>query len=175
MSTQILATMSREQVVGTAFCQQYNVIADELWRVWAIPFPQAQEQMLRTWRQFAPDNLPALENPLIQANLVEYDYKSARSNYQIPRVLRTRYELERPDRHAALLRTIEALRDYAAHHGGQPPQSLEQITDLPLPIDPVTDKPFEYHLMGRIATLDAPPPFGRSRGSGWLYELTFAQ
>jgi len=170
-----VAAMSADEVVGTYLCHQYNAISDELWRVWAFPFPQAQEQMLRAWNALAPDKPPASDNPLIQANLVDFDFGRGRPDYQIPSVLRMRYEVERPDRHTALLRTIEALRDYAARHGGQPPQHLEQMTDLPLPVDPMTGKPFAYRLEGRSATLDAPPPPGRSLYSGWQYELTFAR
>ena len=175
MPQQNVAAMSADQIVGAYFCRQYNAISDALWRVWALPFPQAQEQMLRAWHTLAPDKPPASENPLIQANLVDFDFEKGRPDYQVPNVLRQRYQVERPDRNAALLRTIEALRDYAARHDGQPPQHLEQITDLPLPVDPVTGKPFAYRLEGRTALLDAPPPPGRSLYSGWQYELTFAR
>ena len=64
----------------------------------------------------------------------------------------------RNDRKLALLRTIEALRYYAAAHDGQLPRSLAAIRDLPLSLDPVTGKSFEYQLDGEMAKLRAPTP-----------------
>lgn len=169
-SSKDLEGMSADEVVGTYLCQQYNSAADELWRAWTLPYWQSEPQILRVWHALKPDRSPALDNPLIQSLTVVVDNHV---NYTLPAVLRIRYELERPSRQIALLRTIEALRDYAAIHEGQPPERLEQITELPLPIDSLTNKPFAYRLDGRVATLDAPPPFGRSVYSGWRYVLTF--
>ena len=42
-----------------------------------------------------------------------------------------------------LLRTVEAIRDYAQTHRGLP-ESLEVITDLPIPFNPLTGEPFHY-------------------------------
>ncbi len=53
----------------------------------------------------------------------------------------------------AALRTVAAVRHYAAIHGGQLPTSLEAIGELPIPIDPYTGKPFVYQLNGRTFTL----------------------
>jgi len=171
--TENINAMSPEQVVGTYLCDEFNKAADELWRAWTLPYLEAQEQMLRSWHALKPDQPPALDNPLIQAILVLVG--NAKVDYASPAVLHMRYQLERPDRQIALLRTVEALRNYAAYHDGQPPDHLEQITDLPLPVDSLTGKPFGYRLEGRAATLDAPAPFGRSPYSGWRYELTFSK
>ena len=165
--------MSPEQAVGMYLVQEYQTVSEELWRVWTLPFWESQEQMLKTWRTLGPDKPPALENPLVQTNLL--NFYNNRPRYEIPSTLRDRYQVARPDRLIALMRTIEALRDYAAHHDSHAPQRLDQITDLPLPVDPMTGKPFAYQLEGRTATLDAPAPVGRTAYSGWRFELTFAQ
>ena len=65
------------------------------------------------------------------------------------------------------------LRLSAARHGGQPPASLDDIKDLPLPIDPVTGNRFEYRPAGHTAVLRAPPPPGGYPADGQRYELTF--
>jgi hypothetical protein len=169
-----LASMSGEQIVGTYLCQEYLAASDELWKYWTLPFPEAQERMTRAWQRIAPSEPPASENPLIQADLVSWNWKDKRPE-AIPGILRSRFQMTRPDRSIALMRVIEALRDYAAHHDGRPPQRLEQITDLPIPTDPATGAPFVYKLQGTTARLDAPPPPGRSVYSGWYYELTFAK
>jgi hypothetical protein len=91
----------------------------------------------------------------------------------IPAIARARLQFARLDREIALLRTIEALRDYAARHEGQPPAALDEMKDLPLPIDPVTGRGFEYHHNGRTVILRAPPQPGGNTSEGKRYELTF--
>jgi hypothetical protein len=64
----------------------------------------------------------------------------------------------RVSRRIAELRIIEALRAYAAGHGGKLPAHLEDIRDLPLPANPVTGKAFGYHFEGDTAVLAADGP-----------------
>ena len=61
----------------------------------------------------------------------------------------------------ALLRHVEALRLYAAGHGGKLPAKLSDIS-VPLPVDPVTGKPFVYAVEGTTAHLRG----GRAPGRG---------
>ncbi len=63
----------------------------------------------------------------------------------------------RADREVAMLRVIEALRMDAAAHDGRWPRQLADVTDVPLPIDPVTGKDFEYSLAGDDAALGSSP------------------
>jgi hypothetical protein len=70
----------------------------------------------------------------------------------------------RPDRHIAALRTIEALRLHAAAHGGELPESLDQVAEVPIPKDPATDEPFIYRAADAAAILhgvrgELPPPW----------------
>jgi hypothetical protein len=51
------------------------------------------------------------------------------------------------------LRVVEAIRDYAAHHGGQVPPSLDKIVDSPVPDNPLSGKPFQYEATPDGATL----------------------
>jgi hypothetical protein len=62
----------------------------------------------------------------------------------------------RLDRAVAILRVLEALRIYAAGHGDKLPDALANVSDVPVPSDPVTGKPFEYRLDGDKATLTGP-------------------
>ena len=57
----------------------------------------------------------------------------------------------------AALRCVEAVRLYAAAHDGQLPASLEDVKDVPLPLDPVHGKPFEYRVVGDRAFFACPP------------------
>ena len=66
----------------------------------------------------------------------------------------------------ALLRVLEAMRMHLAEAGSLP-ETLDQITEVPIPLDPATGKPFEYRLEGEVAHLSAKPL------SGWhaAYEI----
>jgi len=164
--------MSAEQAVGTYWCQEYKAASDELWKAWTLPYWQADEQMMQSWRAMRADQPPLTQNPLVDAYLVNEDGYGKRR--EVPQVLYIRYQLARSDQYLALMRTIEALRDYAAAHDGHPPQNLHQVT-LPLPVNPLTGKPFEYRGQGQSATLEAPSPAWRGPRSGWRYELTFTK
>ena len=59
----------------------------------------------------------------------------------------------RIDRHVAVLRVIEALRLHAAAHNGALPESLSQITEVPVPNDPATGEPFIYRAADSAAIL----------------------
>jgi len=52
------------------------------------------------------------------------------------------------------LQALEAIRMHAAANNGQLPKSLNEITVVPVPRDPVTEKPFAYRLQGNKAVLD---------------------
>jgi hypothetical protein len=62
----------------------------------------------------------------------------------------------RTERRFAGLRCIEALRLYAMGHNGRLPASLKDITEVPVPVDPVTNRSFEYQVKGHAAKLTAP-------------------
>jgi hypothetical protein len=64
------------------------------------------------------------------------------------------------ERRFAALRCVEAIRLYAAAHGGKLPPELATIREVPVPDDPVTGRPFHYGVNGERATLHAPPPDG---------------
>jgi hypothetical protein len=80
----------------------------------------------------------------------------------------------RLDRKFAALRCVEAVRLYAAGHGGKLPPTLGDIKDVPIPDDPLTGKPFEYRVEGDRATLTGPLPddLKGNPAFGLRYELT---
>lgn len=53
-----------------------------------------------------------------------------------------------------VLRVIEAIRIYAARHGGSLPGKLDDIREVPVPIDAVSGEPFRYRREGDTAVLD---------------------
>ena len=80
----------------------------------------------------------------------------------------------RLDRKFAALRCVEAVRLYAAAHGGRLPRTLADVKEVPVPDDPMTGKPFEYRLEGDKATLHGPPPDDLKQNAAYVltYELT---
>jgi hypothetical protein len=67
------------------------------------------------------------------------------------------------ERELDAVQCIEAIRLYANAHEGKLPNSLEAITEAPVPLDPVTGKPFLYQANGDSATLSGPAPPGIRR------------
>lgn len=78
----------------------------------------------------------------------------------------------RTDRKIATLRTIAAVRRYAATHDGAFPARLADITDVPVPTDPQTGQPFPYEMKGAVAVLRVSDTRDSPR-SGEVYELTW--
>jgi hypothetical protein len=79
----------------------------------------------------------------------------------------------RLEQRLALLSLVEALRIHAAGHDGKLPARLADV-ELPLPVDPVTGKPFAYKLDGDTATLHGTPPKGQEKVAAYnvRYEIT---
>ncbi len=72
----------------------------------------------------------------------------------------------RTDRRLAALRCVEALRLYAAAHGGKLPARLDDVKEVPVPADPYLGKPFVYRLGKGLVTLEGPPPAGEKANPG---------
>jgi hypothetical protein len=95
----------------------------------------------------------------------------------LPAVQKVFFASARSERRIAALRCIEAVRLYAAAHDGKLPESLDEITEVPVPIDPVTGKAFDYKLAEGKAALVGPPPSGEAAQPGnntVRYELSVA-
>ncbi len=70
---------------------------------------------------------------------------------------------------------MEAIRMYAADHDGRLPDSLNDITKVPVPADPVRGEEFVYQVVEGKAVLEGPAPPGESPSEGIRYELTLKQ
>lgn len=76
----------------------------------------------------------------------------------------------RCDREIRMLRIVEAIRMH-----GRLPKKLGDITEVPIPLDPGTCKPFKYEVKGDTATLEADVPADRVKWFGRRYEIRFSQ
>jgi hypothetical protein len=72
----------------------------------------------------------------------------------------------------AMLRIFEAMRLYAAAHDGQWPERLADIREVPIPKNPIDDKPFIYQRQGNKAILTCE---NGPRNVPWRYEIILMQ
>jgi hypothetical protein len=81
------------------------------------------------------------------------------------------------DRRLACLRVIEAIRLHAAANGGKLPARLDEITEVPLPVDPMTGRSFDYEAHEDQAVLSGRPPSDspKDRNSTIRYELNLVR
>jgi hypothetical protein len=77
----------------------------------------------------------------------------------------------RLDRDMAILRLVEAMRIYGAGHDDQLPPAIDDVSEVPVPLDPIAGKPFEYRLAGDTAILQVTPLRGRPA----TYEIKMAR
>jgi hypothetical protein len=92
----------------------------------------------------------------------------------VPRLSKAYLSEARTERRFAALRVVEALRLYAAAHEGRLPARLADVTEVVVPDDPVTGRPFEYTREAGRAVLVGPAPTGSqpSQSNALRYELT---
>ena len=76
-----------------------------------------------------------------------------KGSYLTTSILNTYISSHKIEREIDALRIVEALRHYAANHDGHLPESLDKISELPIPNDPFTGKPFHYEVKDGVATL----------------------
>jgi hypothetical protein len=145
-----------------------------------IEYDRYSDEM-KKWQSFPyPESLPRLREAVARrkAELKKSGapLASELAGLLVPAIDRVVLARARVDRKFAALRCVEAVRLYAAAHGGKLPPTLGAIKEVPVPDDPMTGKPFEYKLAGERATLHGPPPDRDPRSAAYAlsYELTLA-
>lgn len=136
-SPEKLATYPPEQVVFYKLVLSASIARDEAIKWLAVPFWQAEEG-LRT--AFPKTDDP--EQQIAQALVV--------AHRRIGEVS------ARIEQRVALLRIAEAIRMYAVGADGKVPGKLDDLK-VPVPVDPVTGKPFEYMVEGGAASIVGKP------------------
>ena len=138
---EVVEAMSPAQAVFSDMFEINEVRRDNLFKWFYVPYWQAGEEMERLESGIKTASKHAEFELLAETAVVD---------------VQSLYFIEaRIKRQLAAVRVIEAIRLYAADHGGKLPAKLEEIREVPLPINPVTGKPFAYRLDGDTAILDA--------------------
>lgn len=139
--------------------QEYIAMMDQLFKWFALPYHQSRVHLEQGDEMFGRHQ----SERGIKANLF---------TILVPALYRVAFLQARLDRGIAMLRTVEAIRMFAAGHSGQLPGSLEDITAVPIPFDPVTGTGFIYSRADvSHARLEAPFSPAESKRRP-VYELT---
>lgn len=158
-SKQRIEEMPAAQAVLIYQKQEYLEMVDNLFKWFALPYYQSRPRYEESEKAFDKYN----RDKGLKVNLF---------TTLLPALYRVAFIQARLDRHITLLRTIEAIRMFAADHSGQLPASLAEITAVPIPSDPVTGEGFIYRRTDpRNARLEAPVSPAESRKRP-VYELT---
>lgn len=165
MAREQLEKMAVGQVMAIYSERIYQRFADEFEKCWYVPFADMAK--------FSEH----IEQHLIEARLFgagENREVLPIASLLLPAMQAARGAQVRLEREIAALRVIEALRMYAAEHNRELPKSLDEITAVPVPLNPATGKPFVYRLDGKTAVLELPPSDG-IHGANRRYEIQIAE
>ncbi|MHC4624309.1 MAG: hypothetical protein ACYS4W_10450, partial [Planctomycetota bacterium] len=88
---------------------------------------------------------------------------------------RVRVLTKKLDRQVAALQCIEALRLHASAHDGKFPNQLIDVTEVSVPVDPLSGKPFVYKRSGSKAVLQAVLPETATPKDALEYKLTLKE
>ena len=129
--------------LGNFYLDQYAAALDDMYKLRGLPYPEfltkmrEYDKLATRWKREQPSN------PF---------------TFALPTIYKAILNFARADRELAAMTTIEALRSYAAANNGQLPAHLEDVTDTPVPENPLTGQPFDYEVHDNTATLSDPTP-----------------
>jgi hypothetical protein len=123
-----IAAMSDDQIVAVYLAGRLSDLWDDVFKASYLPPRDARPQLDAASKRIQS----ARTGPLVLFVAM------------IPSVQTVVMSQLRLDRQIAALRVVEALRLHAAAHNGILPESLDQITAVPVPEDPATGEPFIY-------------------------------
>jgi len=132
--------MSRAEVVVRHVFATYEELRDNMFKWFHVPYWQARE---------------AIEAAEAHCRRVSKEQEVVPlASVILPAVGACHLRSATSQRRMAALRCVEAIRLFAAEHDGRLPSSLDEIKRVPLPVNPVTGKPFEYRC--KVAALAGP-------------------
>lgn len=148
------------QVIAIDAERQYRFFANELEKWYYVPYPVARQQRDKIDR-------------LLPRGKFEAGAGGVLAQLLLPAITAVRDAQGRGERQLAALQVVEAIRMHAAETG-RLPESLDKITVVPVPLNPMTDRPFDYRLDGDLAVLDLPFSDGAAN-SAWRFEIALAK
>ena len=144
MTREQVELLDEVQTVLLASRRHYEIATDETFKWANFPF----------WQLMGNEAYAESEQYLDTQN----GWFTLPANLLLPAVKSMQRSIPTADAGLALVRTVEAIRDDAAHNGGLP-KSLDNLR-LPAPIDPFTGEPLRYEHRGDHAVVSIVPwPF----------------
>lgn len=162
MDKATVETMPTVQVSVLYTVKAYYIMRDNVFKYSRLPYAKKSALLDRQDESITAAIGDKLDNPLLTLFAMLFP------------ALRSAQTAEaRLERGFDAIQCIEAIRMYAFERKGALPESLDAITDTPVPLDPATGKPFEYTRTAEGAVLSAPAPPGwpDHPSSRVLYEL----
>jgi hypothetical protein len=159
MAADEVEAMPVGQVIAIDTAREYRRIADEQEKWWYVPFGEAKRNRQRAQAVF--------EGPQT------INFGKMIANFLLPAINSARNAQMRQDWQKNALLTLEALRMHAAETGAFP-ESLEEISVVPVPKNPITGQSYVYRLEDGMAVLELPFSDGMP-GMAWRFELKLAQ
>ena len=138
-SASAIDSMPIAQAILTATVETYEHERDSLHRWFYLPYTEA-------W--------PALDEE--ERRVANTDEVIPFGKLLLPSLRNVRAAQARLDRDVAALRVVEAMRLFAADHHGQLPKQPADITEVPIPNNPITGKPFDYEFRDGHGVLTSP-------------------
>lgn len=146
--------------IARFFVRAYLERRDDMFKLTALPYREAVGFYPKSATE--PIEPPALR-------MVLEGLLSTQQSISPVRKVHSRQSLL--EQRIAVLRTVEALRLHAASHGGVLPKSLAEITEVPIPRNPLTSEPVNYRLEGSVGLLTSPAPEGMASDLELRYEI----
>ena len=160
-----LEKMPTGQVIAIHARECYVHYGDEYRKWMTVPFAEGNEHLRQATERLtsegylsATPNIPSDHDPLLINTRLGYS------------AVQIRAAQNRQAFMSASLIAIEAIRIHASNNGGKLPSSLDQITIVPVPNDPSTNRPFLYRIADGNAELLVPPADGNA-ASGRRFSL----
>jgi len=161
LSEEEVEQLPQAHVVILFQLKEYEQMRDEIFKWFNVPYWQARGPLKKTEQILAEKTRISEKNPTVNPFLAIFP--------ALDHAYLTQAKL---DRNIAVLRYVEAIRMYAAQHEGALPQTAAAITQVPLPIDPVTGKNFTYTRKGDTALIEGAAPPGEDISHALRIELT---
>jgi hypothetical protein len=152
------------QVIAIHQARIYRYMYQEMMKWSNLPYHQAlvglrkSEEKLKRERYFAPAGQSREIIPLAALLL--------------PGVSQAQRAGARLDSRIRGLQVLEAIRMHAAGHDGKLPETLADIRQVPVPVNPATGQPYPYHFAADKAVLEIPALPGDPVRVGWRFEIT---
>lgn len=165
MDAAVVETMPVGQVVAIQSARAYQRTYQETMKWTLLPYWQAHEPLR--------ESISGLQSQGLLANVGSMPCVMPIVPLLLPAIESAAYAPVRLQRDLAALQTIEAIRMSLARSGGQWPQTLDELSFAPTPVDPVTGHTITSGKTGDgNLELMLPPPSGRPASNfGRRFEL----